>query len=219
MTGTLYLIRHTRPNIAPGICYGQLDIDPAESFVEEANAILNWLPSLDLIITSPLLRTRRLAEHLAQQREVRVDTRLMEKNFGTWEGRAWNDIARCEIDAWAADIMGYAPSGGESAQQVMRRVQSFLRDLAQLPNGHDKTSAPSNKVHHARSPLLNPLPLTCEEANESLREFHVNQNIALVAHGGTIRAILAQIAGVPLTDTLNWKIDYGAVIAVRISRD
>jgi alpha-ribazole phosphatase len=179
MTGTLYLIRHTRPDIAPGICYGQLDIGPAEGFVKEAKAILNWLPSLDLIITSPLLRTRRLAEHLAQQREVRVDTRLMEKNFGTWEGRAWNDIARCEIDAWAADIMGYAPSGGESAQQVMRRVQSFLLDLAQLPQ----------------------------------------HNIALVAHGGTIRAILAQLAGVPLTDTLNWKIDYGAVIAVRVSRD
>ncbi len=179
MTGTLYLIRHTRPDIAPGICYGQLDIGPAESFVEEANAILNWLPSLDLIITSPLLRTRRLAEHLAQQCEVRVDARLMEKNFGTWEGRAWNNIARCEIDAWAADIMDYAPSGGESAQQVMRRVQSFLLDLAQLPQ----------------------------------------HNIALVAHGGTIRAMLAQLAGVPLTDTLNWKIDYGAVIAVRVSRD
>jgi hypothetical protein len=31
--------------------------------------------------------------------------------------------------------------------------------------------------------------------------------------------MLAQLANVPLTDTLNWKIDYGAVIAVRVSRD
>lgn len=175
---TLYLIRHTRPDIAPGLCYGQLDIDLADSFVEEANAVLNWLPPLDLIISSPLLRTRKLAEFLARERhgKLRSDARLMEKNFGAWEGRAWDDIARHEIDAWASDVMSYAPPAGESAQQVMQRVQSFLHDLARLPH----------------------------------------QNIALVAHGGSIRAILAQLADVPLTDTLNWKIDYGAVIAVRI---
>ena len=178
---TLYLIRHTLPAIAPGICYGQLDPGLKDSFEEEATNVLNWLPSLDLIISSPLLRTRKLAEFLAQAQHCeleRSDTRLMEKHFGAWEGRAWDDIARTEIDAWAADIIGYAPTGGESAQQVMQRVQSFLRNLAQLPQ----------------------------------------QNIALVAHGGSIRAILAQIANVPLTDTLNWKIDYGAVIAVRFSR-
>ena len=177
---TLYLIRHTQPAIAPGICYGQLDLDVADSFKAEANTVLNWLPPLELIIASPLLRTRRLAEQLAQAQhcELRSDARLIEKNFGAWEGRAWDDIARTEIDAWAADIIDYAPTGGESAQQVMQRVQSFLRNLAQLPQ----------------------------------------QNIALVAHGGSIRAILAQIANVPLTDTLNWKIDYGAVIAVRVSR-
>lgn len=197
---TLYLIRHTRPDIAPGLCYGQLDIDLADSFAEEAHAVLNWLPPLDLIISSPLLRTRKLAEFLAQTvncklersgrnassghrtaypLRVQTDLRLMEKNFGVWEGRSWDDIARTEIDAWAADVIGHAPPGGESAHQVMQRVQSFLRDLAQLPQHH----------------------------------------IALVAHGGSIRAILAQTACVPLTDTLNWKIDYGAVIAVRIGRE
>lgn len=178
---TLYLIRHTRPEIAPGLCYGQLDIDLADSFAEEANAVLNWLPQLDLIISSPLLRTHKLAEFLAQtvNCKLQTDLRLMEKNFGAWEGRAWDDIERYEIDAWACDVMNYTPPGGESAQQVMQRVQSFLHDLARLPH----------------------------------------QNIALVAHGGSIRAILAQIACMPLSNTLNWKIDYGAVIAVRVSRD
>lgn len=178
---TLYLIRHTQPDIAPGICYGQLDIGVSNSFEEDAANVLNWLPPLDLIITSPLKRTRKLADHLGQAlcREVRFDARLMEKNFGSWEGRAWDKIPRNEIDAWAADVMGYAPSGGESVQQLMQRVQAFLQDVAQLPQQH----------------------------------------IALVAHGGTIRAILAQIADVPLTDTLNWQIDYRAVITVRICTD
>lgn len=173
----LYLIRHTRPDIAPGICYGQLDVELTNSFETEANAVANHLSSLNLIITSPLLRTRKLAEHLARRCDMRVDARLMEKHFGVWEGRAWNDIARCEIDAWAADIMGYAPQGGESAQQVMQRVQAFMHDAVQLPQ----------------------------------------QNIAVIAHGGTIRAILALLADIPLIDTLNWEIEYGAVIAVRFS--
>jgi len=175
---TLYLIRHTTPRIAPGLCYGQLDIDVADSFDEEARNVLRYLPSLELIIASPLQRTYRLAEHLAQAShcELRSDARLMEKHFGAWEGKAWDGITRGEIDAWAADVMGYAPEGGESAQQVMQRVQSLLRDVVQLPQ----------------------------------------QRIALVAHGGSIRALLAEIANVPLANTLNWKMEYGAVIAARI---
>ncbi|MEQ1629906.1 MAG: alpha-ribazole phosphatase [Gallionella sp.] len=184
---TLYLIRHTQPNISTGICYGQLNMGVGNSFEEEAANVQNWLPPLDLIITSPLLRTRKLADFLAQTATRKLETanckpatdvRLMEKHFGAWEGCAWDQIERNEIDAWAADIMGYAPTGGESAHQVMLRVEEFLRDLAQLPQ----------------------------------------RNIALVAHGGTIRAILAQLAKVPMTDTLRWQIDYGAVISVQQNR-
>ncbi len=174
---TLYLIRHTKPDIAPGICYGQLDIDVAGSFEEEANVILHCLPPLELVIASPLLRAKRLGEHLAQAQhcELSSDARLMEKHFGAWEGKEWDDIARSEIDAWAADVMDYAPPAGESARQVMQRVQTFIRDLAQLPR----------------------------------------QNIAVVAHGGSIRAMLALIAEIPLTNTLNWQLEYGTVICVR----
>lgn len=174
---TLYLIRHTLPRIAPGICYGQLDPDVADSFTVEANSVLNWLPPLELIITSPLKRTSRLAEFLVHKQhcELRSDARLMEKHFGAWEGKAWDDIARGEIDAWAADIMGFAPSGGESALQLMQRVQYFLRDVEQLPQSR----------------------------------------IALVAHGGSIRAMLAQLAKIPLTDVLSWEVGYGGVIAVQ----
>jgi alpha-ribazole phosphatase len=174
---TLYLVRHTAPRIESGICYGQFDIGVADTFEEEAGVVLQWLPAVELIITSPLLRARRLGEYLAQERrcELRSDARLMEKHFGSWEGTPWDDIPRNEINAWAADVMGYAPPGGESAQQVMQHVQAFMRDLAQLPQ----------------------------------------QRIAIAAHGGSIRAMLAHAAGVPLTNTLDWQMEYGAVICIR----
>jgi alpha-ribazole phosphatase len=174
---TLYLIRHTKPDIEPGICYGQLDMNVAASFEDEANHILRYLPQLELIVASPLLRAHRLGEFIARAQgcPLRSDARLMEKHFGAWEGKYWDDIPRHEIDAWAANVMDYAPPGGESAQQLMQRVQRFMDDLAQLPQQH----------------------------------------IALVAHGGSIRALLALLAGVPLTDTLNWAMEYGAVVCAR----
>lgn len=175
---TLYLIRHTAPHIEPGLCYGQLDIGVADGFEQEAASVLRCLPPVDLVIASPLRRTIRLGEYLARERrcELRSDARLMEKHFGSWEGKAWDDIPRGEIDAWAANVMDYAPPGGESARQLQQRVQRFMHDLERLPQ------------------------------NE----------IAIVAHGGSIRAILALIGGIPLADTLNWKIELCAVICARL---
>ena len=39
-------------------------------------------------------------------------------------------------------------------------------------NGHGEDAAPDDETRHTRFPHLNPLP-EGEEANESLREFHV----------------------------------------------
>ncbi len=177
MPRTLYLIRHTAPAIAPGVCYGQLDVDVSPSFVQEAAQVLRWLPPPDLILASPLLRATRLAEHLAraQRAELRLDARLAEKHFGAWEGVAWQAIARQELDAWAADLMGYAPPGGESAEQLMQRTGAFLQALAPLPQ----------------------------------------QTIALVAHAGSLRALLAHLGGLPLAATLGWDLPCGAVLGVR----
>lgn len=174
---TITLIRHTQPDIPAGICYGHMDVDVADSFAVEAPHVSGWLKHPDLIISSPLKRSYKLAEYLARQYrcELQLNNDLMELNFGDWEGRAWGDIARSEIDAWSADVLHYIPRNGESAQQMMMRVQRVLLDLAQRSQQH----------------------------------------IALVAHGGSIRALLAQSGGIPLTQTLGWQIEYGAVITLR----
>ena len=57
-------------------------------------------------------------------------------DFGAWEGQAWSAIARAEIDAWAANLAGHAPGGGESLAAMLQRVALALRDAA--ARAHDQ---------------------------------------------------------------------------------
>jgi alpha-ribazole phosphatase len=51
-------------------------------------------------------------------------------DFGAWEGRPWDAIPRPELDAWAADVAGYAPPGGESPLALQRRALEFVASLS-----------------------------------------------------------------------------------------
>jgi len=123
---TLYLVRHPRPLIAPGVCYGQLDV-VAENPAPIVDRLRRELPAGLPVWSSPLQRCRTLAEAL--HAAPHIDARLMEMDFGTWEGRPWDEIARAELDAWAADIDGYAPPGGEAPRQLQQRVLACVDEL------------------------------------------------------------------------------------------
>ncbi|MGB4066312.1 MAG: alpha-ribazole phosphatase family protein [Azonexus sp.] len=122
----LHLIRHPKPTIEAGICYGQLEISAKIEIAEVARLRAELPPGLPLW-SSPLLRCRQLAEQLHPQ--PIIDARLAEMNFGDWEGRLWNDISRHELDAWAADVAGYAPPGGESPAALQQRALAFVAGL------------------------------------------------------------------------------------------
>ena len=59
---------------------------------------------------------------------------------------------------------------GVAAQRLVRK----LCEHCKRQDGHEGSNAPDDKTYHARPPHLNPLPQAGEEANESLREFHIN---------------------------------------------
>lgn len=123
----LHLIRHPKPRIGEGICYGQLDPE-ADNVDAIAQRLRSELPADLPLWTSPLRRCRSLADSL--HANAQVDARLAEMHFGRWEGLPWQDIPRHELDAWAADIAGYAPPGGESPSQLQARALDFVRSLA-----------------------------------------------------------------------------------------
>lgn len=123
----VFLIRHPPPQVAPGICYGRLDL-PALDVAAVAAALRAQLPAGLPVIASPLARCRALAEALHPA--PRFEPTLMEMDFGAWEGKAWDEIGAAALDAWAADLLHHAPPGGESAAMLQARCVAALDALA-----------------------------------------------------------------------------------------
>jgi alpha-ribazole phosphatase len=118
------LVRHTKPDVAPGVCYGRTDLDVAASFPREAALVAAALPRFATIVTSPLKRCVTLADYLGQRAGLAPikDPRLREMDFGAWEGLAWSDIPRTELDDWAADFLHARPHGGETVAMLRSRT-------------------------------------------------------------------------------------------------
>ena len=127
------LIRHAAPLIAPGICYGRLDIaaDPAAAEAVCRRATGRPATGVTRVWTSPARRCRDLANAIGLPLAVpvTVDPRLQELDFGAWEGKSWDDVARAELDAWAAAPLAFAPPGGESGSMLTARVHDFYTGL------------------------------------------------------------------------------------------
>ncbi|MDB5747169.1 MAG: phosphoglycerate mutase [Massilia sp.] len=126
----LLLVRHPRPAIDAGLCYGSTDlaVAPGETLRVRAALRTAGLPRTLPTWTSPLSRCAELAHALAPA-TLQVDARLAEMDFGAWEMRTWDDIPRAEVDAWAGDLLRYRPGGGECVLDVARRVAAFLDEL------------------------------------------------------------------------------------------
>lgn len=185
----LVLIRHARPALPAGqssVCYGRLDLPLAApcspTAAQMAGPLLAYPPAR--IVTSPAMRARDTAALLAQMQArsltapvpCQIEPRLQELDFGAWEGQPWDAIARADLDAWAADLMGARPHGGESAAQVMARVSEWAGDA----------------------------------------ETAADACWWVVAHAGPIRMLAAHWLGVPLAQTLQWSLGFGASCCLRL---
>ncbi len=170
----LYLIRHPRPDVPPGTCYGASDVGLAEPVAPVAARLRPMLPPDPVVYSSPLGRALRLAEALGSPH---ADARLREIDFGEWELRPFAAL-RGELDAWAADPLGFRAPGGESVQEMAARVDAALDDiLAAHPDGA----------------------------------------VAVVAHGGPLRAIAGRLIGLPQDRWLGLDFDFGALTHLAVA--
>ena len=127
----LVLLRHTQTAVASTICYGNLDVDLAESANTDISRTLALVPPVNRVFSSPLGRCKKLAKTIAEKKEIAIvyDDRLIEMNFGSWQGRTWNDLPKRQLDEWTSDFLYAKPHGGESVAQFRSRIAEILRYL------------------------------------------------------------------------------------------
>jgi probable phosphoglycerate mutase len=131
----LALLRHgpTEWN-ALGKVQGHTDIPLSdEGFARMASLRLPL--SAPRLFASPLLRARQTVEALGLKQPV-LDARLMEQNWGAWEGLTRAEILSQHGDdafekAGSKQGEAFRPGGGESTGELHARVAAFLKDVAQ----------------------------------------------------------------------------------------
>jgi alpha-ribazole phosphatase len=131
----LWMIRHAKPVVTAGMCYGALDV-PANIDANElaAQQLAHSLPQVLHVLHSPAQRCTQLAQRL---HELRPDIQLLpepdlrEMNFGQWEGQLWADIDPQQLKAWTDDFENYRCGGdGECVRDVLLRVQRAAQRTA-----------------------------------------------------------------------------------------
>ena len=121
-----WLVRHAQPLIDVDICYGSTDV-AAHAGASQASAevLALELPQATRVLCSPLQRCTQLVEPLARLRpdlHLCIDKRLVEMDFGCWEGWRWDAIPKSALDEWTADFAHWRFGGRESVAELMRRV-------------------------------------------------------------------------------------------------
>ncbi|REC96162.1 histidine phosphatase family protein [Kushneria indalinina] len=86
------------------------------------------LPRPHAIVSSPLIRCKRVGETLAQDWDVSLHTvvETMEMNFGTWDGIPTEELlqhSRPALENFWVDPQAFPPPGGEPLDDFLERIE------------------------------------------------------------------------------------------------
>jgi probable phosphoglycerate mutase len=187
----LLLTRHGLPDAGQDVWLGsQLDVALRPEGRRQAEALAHRLAGvrIDRIFSSPMLRALETAQIVATGRPVEVDDRLIERDYGRWEGLTNAEIEARDpelLERWDRDPAATPTPGGESGDEVAARALSFLVDLLA-----SEMAAPS------------PSALTPRGSPEAGRpaESEGERRVLVAAHGTLIRILLCVALGIPVRD-------------------
>ena len=145
MTGVtkLLLVRHGETDWnRDGRWQGGSDTRLNDLGRQQARALAEQLDGeIDVLYSSDLARARETAEIVAAELglEVRLDPRLRERGFGSWEGLTTIEIEERFADAhrrWLAGE-GAGADDAEAFEDFSARVEDFLSDVLRLHPGEE----------------------------------------------------------------------------------
>jgi broad specificity phosphatase PhoE len=187
----LLLTRHGLPDAGQDVWLGsQLDVALRPEGRRQAEALARRLAGvrIDRIFSSPMLRALETAQIVATGRPVEVDDRLIERDYGRWEGLTNAEIEARDpklLERWDRDPATTPTPGGESGDDVAARALSFLIDLLASEMADPSPSASTRRG----SP----------EAGRQA-ESEGDRRVLVVAHGTLIRILLCVALGIPVRD-------------------
>ncbi|NDJ54292.1 MAG: histidine phosphatase family protein [Chloroflexi bacterium] len=133
---TLYLVRHgeTQYN-ADGRFQGVTDVPLNELGRKQAAAVGERFKSMnfDVIYSSDLQRAQETAKAISahHQKEIILDQRLREIDFGSWEGLFFREVfvSQREVwERWRAEF-DFAPERAETLQTTVDKADSMLAHI------------------------------------------------------------------------------------------
>lgn len=139
----LWLVRHGEPHSdIRGRCYGRLDAGLSDAGRAQLERVALALSDerLSALYASPRVRTQESAEAIArfQSCAVQTDEDLREIDFGDFEGRAYDEIARLYpaiYQQWMEHPTEVQFPNGESFQAMRQRVLSTAKRLVAVHRG------------------------------------------------------------------------------------
>ena len=130
----LYVVRHgeTEWNAVNKVL-GRTDIPLNSRGIEQAHELARSLRDvqIDVFLCSPLCRARQTADAISNETGIsyRIDDRLIEMDYGPYEGMDLTDPAP-EVMAFFMDFAGTpAPDGMEQLDSVVGRLGEFLEEI------------------------------------------------------------------------------------------
>lgn len=140
----VYFLRHgqTRFNAMGNRYCGRTDVELTELGISQARSVAAQVKDIrfDAIFASPLQRAYNTAQLASGNGTVIKEPRLIEVDFGQWEGLRRDEFIIKDPAAWENwdSDPGSFPAGrtGETAMEVIKRVDAFFTDaLQQYPDG------------------------------------------------------------------------------------
>jgi broad specificity phosphatase PhoE len=126
-------VRHGQTELNKGgRLQGRLDAALSDLGSAQAAALGEGFASAPVarVLSSPLRRARDTAAAIAGAHgvAVEIDDRLIELDYGDWDGLALTDVPPESWAAWRADPQ-FAPPNGERLSDVSARVAAFCADV------------------------------------------------------------------------------------------
>lgn len=140
---TVYILRHgqTQWNAENNRYCGRTDIALTEKGIKQAEAIAEQLKghAIDAVYSSPLQRAYRTAQLASGGRTVIADNRLIEANFGEWEGKTREQFTSENAVLWTGwsqdPAINRAGGNGETGKEIVDRVADFFSSALRLHHG------------------------------------------------------------------------------------